>query len=94
MQDGPHATDDLSLPRGEVSVFGPQERIEGLKERQGPRTAYRADAAFLAHLVAARTQAPAQRAKRRAAPETGAAAYRTGLGLLAAAPVGRVAREA
>jgi hypothetical protein len=94
MPDNPAHDDVSSLPRGEVSVFGPQERIEGLRERQGPRQAYRADAAFLAHLVAARTQAPAQRAKRRAAPETGAAAYQTGLRLLAAAPQGRVAREA
>jgi hypothetical protein len=77
-----------------MSVFGPQERVEGLRERQGPRQVYRADAAFLAHLVAVRTQAPAQRTKRRAAPETGAAAYQTGLSLLAAAPLGRVARDA
>jgi hypothetical protein len=57
--------------------------------RDEPRaslTRYRADAAFLAHLLAVRTHAPAQRAKRRAAPEVGAAAYEPGLGLLAAAP--------
>jgi hypothetical protein len=55
---------------------------------------YRADAAFLAHLLAVRTQASAQRAKRRAAPEVGAAAYRSGLGLLAAAPRRMPGREA
>lgn len=55
---------------------------------------YRADAAFLAQLLAVRTHAPAQRAKRRAAPEVGAAAYESGLGLLAAMPRRRSGIEA
>lgn len=60
----------------------------------GSMPSYRADAAFLAQLLAVRTHAPAQRAKRRAAPEVGAAAYETGLGLLAAMPRRRSGIEA
>jgi len=45
-----------------------------------PRTTARLafDAGFLAHLLAARAGMPEQRAKRRAAPDRGAAAYRHG----------------
>lgn len=45
-------------------------------------TSGRADAAFLAHLLAVRARMPAQRTRCRATPETGAAAYRSGLALL------------
>jgi hypothetical protein len=54
----------------------------------------RVDAAFLAHLLAARNRTPGQRGKKRAAPETGAAAYRNGLELLAPAPAARLSRSA
>ncbi|GGH32368.1 hypothetical protein GCM10007036_44190 [Alsobacter metallidurans] len=43
------------------------------------RAARRADAGFVAQLLALRAGLPAQRLKRRAAPETGAAAYETSL---------------
>lgn len=44
----------------------------------GP-AARRADAGFMAQLLALRAGMPSQRLKRRAAPETGAAAYETSL---------------
>lgn len=71
-----------------VVAGGSQGRREtsGSDEARPAFPRYRADAAFLAHLLAVRSQVPAQRAKRRAAPEVGAAAYETGLGLLANAP--------
>ncbi len=39
----------------------------------------RPDPRFLAHLISVRSQLPAHRAKRRAAPDEGAAAYRKSL---------------
>jgi hypothetical protein len=53
----------------------------------------RTNAAFLAQLLAARAHAPSQRAKKRAAPEVGAAAYRESLCLLAGSSAGRVRIE-
>lgn len=75
-----------------LALRAPGEAAQAPSGASAP--AYRADAAFLAHLLAVRNQVPSQRAKRRAAPEVGAAAYRSGLGLLAQAPRGMPGREA
>ena len=57
--------------------------IEAVGPRELPSAATgRADAAFLAHLLAVRNRMPAQRSRCRAEPEAGASAYRTGLALL------------
>lgn len=57
--------------------------VVSLAVQQEPETApprpsalHRADTRFLTHLLAVKTQCPSQRAKRRAAPDEGAAAYR------------------
>lgn len=78
-QDGP-SRDSSAL----VVVDGGAPRQDGTGGADATAFRGRADAAFLAHLLAVRTHAPDQRAKRRAAPEVGAAAYRTGLALLVA----------
>jgi hypothetical protein len=61
-----------------VAVIAPPDASRADIHRPGAR---RADAAFLAQLVAMRESFPSQRAKRRAAPDEGAAAYRSSSGL-------------
>lgn len=92
MDDRPSSAAQASPQTGGVMVLAPGKG--SYAHASGPRFGYRADPGFLAHLLAVRAHAPAQRSKCRAAPETGAAAYRSGLGLVAAAPAGRVAIRA
>ncbi|WP_406855032.1 hypothetical protein ABEG18_21190 [Alsobacter sp. KACC 23698] len=62
-----------------VAVIAPLDpaRAEPARDSESLPGAPRADAAFLAQLVAMREALPSQRAKRRAAPDEGAAAYRS-----------------
>jgi hypothetical protein len=63
----------MSQGRSVVSLAQPQESAA---EPVRPAALHRADTRFLTHLLAVRAQLPSQRAKRRAAPDEGAAAYR------------------
>ncbi len=63
----------MSQGRSVVILAQPQESAEGPAR---PAAMHRADTRFLTHLLAVRAQLPSQRAKRRAAPDEGAAAYR------------------
>jgi hypothetical protein len=53
-----------------------------LNERQPTTAAPRRDAAFLAHLLATKAQAPQTRARRRVEPAEALAAYRAAAGIL------------
>jgi hypothetical protein len=68
-------------PRSTALVATAADRTE----RRPLPGGHRADAGFLAHLLAIRAGMPEHRAKRRAAPERGAAAYGMTAGLSEAA---------
>jgi hypothetical protein len=93
MADKPQQSEATAVPGGALVLWaGPRD-----ESKAAPLPSFgtrRVDAAFLAQLLAARGHAPAQRGKKRAAPDVGAAAYRDGLGLLAMRPAGRLSRSA
>jgi hypothetical protein len=67
-------------PRGATLPAAPASRaltvVSASAQRDVPQPLPRGDAAFLAHLIATREQAPQTREKRRAEPAEALAAYR------------------
>jgi hypothetical protein len=71
----------------ETATSANEEVVSGralivLNETSRPATAPRRDAAFLAHLLATKAQAPQTRLRRRAEPAEAMAAYRAAAGML------------